>query len=123
LAPGEGMTFTARVDSAGNTLNGQCRYRVSPIIPQARWWTLSLYGDDQRPMLNAARRYGFTSAEVTRAPDGSATILVGPSARGGDWLPSGKGRIILVLRLYDTPVASARGDGPVLSAIVQEGCE
>ena len=41
LGATEGVSFIARKDSAGATLNGACSYRVSGQTPQARYWTLT----------------------------------------------------------------------------------
>jgi hypothetical protein len=125
LGAGEGIAFLATSDDGGTPLDGRCRYRISSIAPAARWWSLAVYGPNRRPIDNPAERTGFTSAEVTRRADGVAEIVLGPTVRSGDWLPTRPGRISLMLRLYDTPIATALagGQSAELPVIVAEGCE
>lgn len=106
LGPGEGLAFTAREDSDGRPLDGACHYSIGPLLPPARWWTLSLYGRDGKPIGNPSERFGFASSAVMRAPQGVAQVEIGPSLQPGNWLPSAPGPITLVLRLYDSPVST-----------------
>lgn len=106
LGPGEGLAFTARVDSAGRALDGACRYQLPAVLPQARWWTLTLYDDSDRLARNPSRRAGFTSSAVLRGEEGKATVTVAPDAQPGNWLPSAPGSFSLVLRLYDSPAST-----------------
>lgn len=106
LGPGEGLAFTAREDSAGRALDGACRYRLAGILPEARWWTLSLYDKDGRLMHNPSDRAGFTSTAVLRGAEGAVTVSVAPDLQSGNWLPSAPGKVSLVLRLYDSPIST-----------------
>ncbi|WP_413992796.1 DUF1214 domain-containing protein [Labrys okinawensis] len=109
LGPGEGLAFTARVDSEGRALDGSCHYTISPILPPARWWTLSLYDEAGKPIANPSERFGFASSAVLRGENGAAAIETGPVLQPGNWLPSAAGPISLVLRLYDSPVSTGLG--------------
>lgn len=107
LGLGEGLTFTAREDSAGRALDGRCRYRILGAMPPARAWTLALFDEDGRLHPNPAQRYGFTSAEVLRGTNGGIDIALDAEAAPGDWLPMpARGGVRLVLRVYDTPLAT-----------------
>jgi hypothetical protein len=106
LGPGEGLAFTATADSAGGHLDGSCHYTIEPILPPARWWTLSLYDRDGKPMANPSQRFGFASSAVMRGENGAASIETGPSPQAGNWVPSAAGPITLVLRLYDSPAST-----------------
>ncbi|GLS22820.1 membrane protein [Labrys miyagiensis] len=106
LGPGEGLAFTARVDSEGRALDGGCHYTIGPILPPARWWTLSLYDRAGKPFVNPSERFGFASSAVMRGENGAAAIETGPGLQPGNWLPSAAGPISLVLRLYDSPVST-----------------
>lgn len=125
LGAGEGIAFFASRDSSGAPLEGACRYTIAPIAPTARWWSLAAYAANRRPTPNAAERLSFTSAEVTRDSSGQATVVTGPTAQPGDWLPTSSGRIRFVLHLYDTPLATGVGSrqGMDLPTIKAEGCE
>lgn len=108
LTISEGLTFTARTDAEGRPLEAGCEYRVSGRMPAARWWTVTIYReDDFRLIANLAERQGFDSSEVLRRSDGAVEIVVAPSARPGNWLPMdpSAGRLRIVLRLYDTPLS------------------
>jgi hypothetical protein len=124
LGAGEGLAFVARHDSAGAALTGRCRYRVEPIVPPARWWTLTLYDAEGKLVANPESRYGFTSGEVVRRGDGSAEIVIGSEPAPGNWLPSPEAPFSLVLRLYDTPMSSglATAETARLPALTMEGC-
>ena len=106
LGTAEGQSFFAWTDSAGAALRACCDYVVSGPIPLTRYWTLSLYSPDGGLVDNPAKRFGFTSAEVLRAADGSFQIAIARDARPGNWLPIGNvAGFTLVLRLYDSLVA------------------
>jgi hypothetical protein len=112
LGSGDGVAFVARADEAGQSFDGRCDLRVSGTTPPARFWTLTLYDMDGRLVANTLGRYGFTSQEVVRGPDGNFDIMISPRSRPGNWLPTGGvERYSLVLRLYDTPVGVATRAG------------
>jgi hypothetical protein len=103
LGSAEGLSFMAHTDSNGDALRPECDYIVSGSVPPTRYWTLTLVSPKGFLINNKAQRFGFTSAEVVRAADGSFTITVAPDARPGNWLPVGDAKAyVLMLRLYDT---------------------
>jgi hypothetical protein len=105
---GDGVAFIAKTDDAGYPLDGRCEVLISGTTPQARYFTLALYGPDGRLVANSLDRHGFTSQEMIRKADGSFDVVVAPRARSGNWLPTGGvERYVLVLRFYDTPVGIA----------------
>ncbi len=125
IGSGDGITFLARADDAGNALDGRCEITVSGITPPARLWTLTLYDAEGRLVANPAGRHGFTSQEIMRQPNGGIDITVAPRARPGNWLPTGGvERYLLVLRLYDTPVGitTRAGRDTEMPAITRKAC-
>jgi hypothetical protein len=109
---GDGVAFAARRDDNGRPLDGRCEVTVRGTTPQARYFTLTLYDLEGRLVANSVRRYGFTSQELIRNPDGSIDVVIAPRARSGNWLPTGGiDRYMLVLRFYDTPVGIATRAG------------
>lgn len=105
---GDGVSFIAKTDDKGRTLDGRCYVTINGITPQARYFTLSLYDTAGKLVANSVGRNGFTSQELLRSGDGTFSVIVGPHARPGNWLPtSGIERYFLILRLYDTPVGIA----------------
>ena len=124
IVTADGLEFVARRDSKGKTLDGRCTIRIAGSIPQSRFWTLTVVGDDGTLISNPAGRTTFTSTELVWNSDGTVEIVAAPRARAGNWLPTAPGRVALVLRLYDTQigVASRTSDAPVMPAIAQEKC-
>ncbi len=101
LGAGEGLEFLAARDDAGRPLQASCSYTVAGAMPAARAWTLTVYDTAGKAY---GERAGFTSAEVLRAPNGEAQIVLSRRASPGNWLPlPAIGRFVLALRLYDSP--------------------
>lgn len=125
IGSGDGIAFFAAADDNGRLLDGRCDTTITGVTPQARFWTVTLYDPDGRLIGNALNRHGFTSQEIVRNLDGSFEIAIAPRARPGNWLPTGGvERIMLVLRLYDTPVgvATRTGRETAMPAIIMGKC-
>jgi hypothetical protein len=112
IALGDGLTFLAKTDDKGRSLDGRCDVVLSGVTPAARFWTLTLYNRDGELVANAIGRYDFTSQEIVRRADGSFEIVIAPRASPGNWLPTGGiERYLLALRFYDTAVGVATKEG------------
>jgi hypothetical protein len=125
LGTAEGLMFVARTDSSGAQLLPRCDYAVRGSVPPTRYWTLTLLSPRGFLIDNPAKRFGFTSAELVRAPDGTFDITVSRHARPGDWLPLGNARpFVLMLRLYDTLLdfGTAKADASAMPEIVRGHC-
>ena len=125
LALNEGVSLQAQRDDGGFRLLRSCSYRVAGAMSKARLWTLSVIDQDGRVIDNPARRYGFTSSNVLRDLQGNFSIVLGPEARPGNWLPTpGAGPMTLVLRLYDTPLSDREGGNAaaVTPSIERQSC-
>jgi hypothetical protein len=125
LGAGEGIAFTADVDSGGAALSTRCSYQISGRTPAARLWTLTAYDAAGRLMPNAARRSSFHSREIVRRPDGDFDIVVSTRPSAGNWLPIARaGTFRLVFRFYDTPLTAGGGATDIdMPDIVKTGCE
>lgn len=126
LGSAEGLSFVARTDSTGAALQPRCDYAVSGSVPPARYWTLTLVSPSGFLVDNPAGRFGFTSAEIVRAADGTFDITVARHARPGNWLPLGSTQpFVLMLRLYDTLLdfGLAKLDAGAMPKIVKGRCE
>lgn len=126
LGDAEGLSFIARTDSAGAVLRPRCDYAVSGSVPPARYWTLTLVSPRGLLIDNPAKRFGFTSAEIVRAADGTFDITVARQARPGNWLPLGNAQpFALMLRLYDTLLdfGTTKLDAGAMPKIVKGRCE
>jgi hypothetical protein len=123
LALADGLALVADQDSSGAAIDGRCTYRVTGSVPPARFWTLAAARSDFAPVVDEGLRQGFTSYEIVRQAEVPTDIVVAPEARPGNWLPSGGVRDLrLVLRLYDTPVATTISAATVLPAITLVSC-
>lgn len=112
IALGDGVSFTAATDDNGKSLDGRCDVALAGVTPAARFWTLTLYTASGELAANSVDRHGFTSHEIIRQANGEFSIVVGPRANSGNWLPTGGiEHYILVFRFFDTPVGVATRAG------------
>lgn len=125
MASGEAINFRAVTDSKGNPLDGRCAYLIVGGELDSRWWTLTVTDESERLIENTPNRYAFNSINVLRNNDGSFNIQLAPSARSGNWIPTGgQTTMILTLRLYDTPmISNGNIENPNLPKIVRGECE
>lgn len=126
LGRAEGLGFIAQRDSNGDFLQRECRYVLEGAVPPARFWTL--YAADETGsavFVEGQRGNGLHSFEAVRLADDTLVISVGGRASPGNWLRvSGTGRMLLVLTLYDTPIASSTGVADVeLPQVIKAGCD
>ncbi len=102
------------LDSTGQPFDGSKTYKVTlpPKIPAAKFWSLTLYDNQTRSMLQTDQRFPRAGSQSYPSPaavanaDGSTTIYFGttkPSqAKEGNWIETvpNKGWF-LILRLYN----------------------
>lgn len=123
IALADGLALVADRDSTGAALDGRCTYLVSGTMPPARAWTLTAAGADYQPVVAQSVRQGFTSYEIVRFGERPVDILLAPEARAGNWLPSGGAPDVrLILRLYDTPIATTISAATPMPAVTKQGC-
>jgi hypothetical protein len=125
LGTGEGISFIARADSDGAPLNPKCDYSLKGPMPPARFWTLSVFSPNGALIENPAKRYGFTSAEILRASDMPAEIVLASTAHAGNWLPTpSASSYVVVLRLYDSVLSATAAslDSSVMPKLVRGLC-
>jgi len=107
---GEGSQYMAAfVDSEGKPLNGGKNYklRLPPNIPVKNFWSVILYDNQTRSMLQTDQKWPAVSSQnkdLQTNQDGSVDVYFGPKAPAGkesNWVQtiSGKGWNTL-LRLY-----------------------
>jgi hypothetical protein len=119
----EGIALVARADMAGRVLDPRCHYALAGPMPDAALWTLAVTDADGRPPVNPAGRIGFTSRDVIRAADGTVEIVVGPTARPGNFVPAGDlGSVVLTLRIYSPAIAANLPARRALPTVSLVGC-
>ncbi|QDZ01104.1 DUF1214 domain-containing protein [Nitratireductor mangrovi] len=127
LGRAEGLYFLADSDSSGQTLRRNCAYRLEGTVPVARFWTLYAADRVRSPTQGerTARVAGLHSRQVLRRADNSFDIAVGRHPAPGNWLPlEGVGDMVLVLTLYDTPVANGADERDIeMPRIYRTGCD
>ncbi len=103
----------AMVDAEKNYFDGGKTYKVTlpKGIPEENFWSLTLYDNQTRSMLDTPQRYpragsqSYPSPAAEASADGSTTVYFGPSqpadVKRGNWIQTvpGKGFFVL-LRLY-----------------------
>jgi hypothetical protein len=100
-------------DSEGRALDGAKSYRVTlpPDIPEARFWSLTLYDNQTRSMLQTPQRFpragsqAYPTPAATADDDGSTTITFAPERPSdspeGNWIQTTEGKgFFVILRLY-----------------------
>ena len=107
---GEGSQYMAAfVDSKGNVLDGGKIYRLHlpPNIPVKNFWSVILYNNQTRSMIQTDRRYPSVSSQSKGLKvngDGSVDVYFGPTAPAGEesnWIQTAPGTSWnTLLRLY-----------------------
>lgn len=125
LERADGLAFEATSSDSGRALDGRCETRIFGKLPNARFWTITVYDSRGRLIDNAAERYSFNSSEIVWNQDGTFEVTAAPRARSGNWLPTGeRDRIVMVLRLYDAPIglATRSGEAVEMPRVEQAAC-
>jgi hypothetical protein len=126
LGHAEGLAFTTNRDSQGRQLSRECRYALSGTLPAARLWTLHAATPGLEPFVGPTGRTAALNAYgALYGREGTVDVAIGAPAAPGNWLPvTGTGPMVLVLMLYDTPLAGdADLAGTALPRITLEGCD
>lgn len=95
----ETVYFTAWHDDDGDALREECRYEVTGRGLPARWWSLTLYGEDDFLPRNGDNAHALTQTDLG---GGEWSLIVGPSSAPDEaWLNSrNAGDFSITLRLY-----------------------
>ncbi len=102
LNQSETIYYSAYTDDSGQLLSGDSVYRIEGKAPDARWWSITLYGTDDFLVPNDLNRYSYSGNSVTYDQNGKFTIYIAKTQKPGDWLPLGdQKRFALSLRLYN----------------------
>jgi hypothetical protein len=122
LNKSEAIYFFAGEDAAGDSLNGNCTYKVSGTGIQARWWTVTIYGEDDYLIPSDQSKYALSVHDLGTD---SFSFKVGPDIAETDLgLSTGnENRFNLTLRAYN-PMADLLNnlEGAKLPVIEKETC-
>ncbi|BBC28950.1 hypothetical protein SGFS_002410 [Streptomyces graminofaciens] len=101
------------LDSAGQPFDGARHYRLTlpPGIPAARFWSLTLYDNQTRSMLQTPQRFPWAGSQSYPGPaatanqDGTITLHLAPERPGdaaeGTWIQTTPGKgWFAILRFY-----------------------
>lgn len=98
-------TYLARADGDGLKLHSSCDYAVEGRSIAASWWSIAVFDEHGRLILNPTERHAFTSDTIAAGSDGRFTVTLARDARAGNWLPTGgAGRLALMLTILDPAV-------------------
>ncbi|MFD5492892.1 DUF1254 domain-containing protein [Streptomyces sp. NPDC127091] len=112
--PGVGSQYVfSLADQEGRALDGGRYYRLvlPPDIPAARFWSVTVYDNQTRSMLDTPQRFPRAGSQAYPTPaavpdaDGTTTVHFGPDRPDGvpegNWIQTTPGRgWFVVLRLY-----------------------
>ena len=114
LRESEVIYFTATMDSDGEPLSSQHDYVLEGSIPNARYWSYTLYGEDDFMIPNPDKIYGYNASSMTYKPKDknnpeiskvaqpTYTMHISEEQGGKNWIPSGDNdALALTLRLYN----------------------
>lgn len=121
LGTAEGLAFAANTDSLGRQFDTRCDYTVTGRSLPARLWTITAYDAEGRLMANPSNRSGFHSGNVVRGRDGAFAIAVATAPQPGNWIPVAGGSLVLVLRLYDTPLTTGLAPADLVLPAIERG--
>ena len=118
----EAIYWGADVDSQGNQIKYNHKYRVKGQDPDTRWWCLSVNLDGFF-IPNEYNRYSFSKTDVKRETDGSWVIKLSTEEQSGNWIPLGdqSGHYRITLRCYNpNPSMIKNSENTTLPQIFRE---
>ena len=114
LRESEVLYYNATIDSDGNPLSSDHEYLLSGIVPEARYWSYTIYGEDDFLIPNESKLYGYNAEtinysvkdslnpEINDRWQDSYQIKIASKEQAGNWLPSGQNQSLsITLRLYN----------------------
>lgn len=124
----EATYYLQMVDDAGRRLREDCAYVLEGEVPDARWWSVTLYAGDYYLAQNGDDAH---SIDMTRAgidTDGLWRAVIQPTdpADGAVWISSrNAGRFDLIYRLYNAgdAVLETPETALVTPRIIRLGCQ
>jgi len=101
MARSEAIYFSRDRDQSGERLREECTYRIEGEGLPTRWWSVTLYAEDDYLAQNDDGAHSVSASTAGIAED-EWMAIVSPSPAEGPWLStSASGRFSLTLRLYN----------------------
>ena len=98
----ETVYYFCHRDDAGHPIDPDADYEIVGRSFDCRWWSFTLYDEDNFLIDNPARRYSVHSDNIVFNPDGSYRIVVSRQQHGANWLAAGSAKgVSVTLRLYN----------------------
>lgn len=105
----EALYFTAKDDDEKKSLSGNCEYTVTGKVPEAKWWSITIYDQDGMLIENQAERYSFNATNMRIKNNAAFNISLAANARPDNWIPIKPDQpFVIVLRLYSPDINSIR---------------
>ncbi len=114
LRESEVLYYTATVDSNGDKLSSEHNYKLVGSVPEARYWSYTIYGTDDFLIPNPDKTYGFNSSTIAYEPidslnpemshlkAGTYELYISKNRQEKNWLPSGDNdQLSITLRMYN----------------------
>lgn len=103
LTKEEAIYFHRYADDAGRRLRDDCAYEVRGAALPARWWSMTLYAEDEFLARNGDHAFSVDASRVSRDASGRWTAIVSPLREGAaNWISNrGTGSFMLGLRLFN----------------------
>ncbi|WP_394692755.1 DUF1214 domain-containing protein [Hyphobacterium sp.] len=124
----EATYYLRAVDDEGQPLLDHCAYVIEGEVPDARWWSVTLYADDYFLAQNEDDAHSIDMTRAVIDSDGMwrAVIQSTDPADGSFWISSrNAGRFDLIYRLYNASEAilETPGNALVTPRIIRLGCQ
>lgn len=119
----ETVYFSADFDSEGRALDETCDYHVVfTTQPDARWWSLTLYAEDDFLPVNGLEAHSVSAQDAGEQQNFTVTVSREPTE--GFWVsPENGGAFNLTLRLYSPSESIVADPGvAVLPAVERLTC-
>lgn len=103
LSRQETLYYLAHDDSDGHPISSDYVYEISGEDLPARWWSITLYGEDHFLMPNQHDKYSVKATELSRSTEGTFKVILSREPQPGNWIPIvGEGEeLSLLLRMYN----------------------
>lgn len=104
----EAIYYLRNVDDDGARLQERCAYVIEGEVPDARWWSVTLYADDYYLAQNSDDAHSVDASGIAVSGDGRwrATIQADDPEDGSFWISSRTaGEFDLLFRLYNASEA------------------